>query len=173
MNSYASADASTWEAHGGLPQSRLFENTGSRFRDVTRAAQAGIAAQGDGCVAADLNGDGRTDLVVTTTNGVDILWNEGGTFRTAALPANGWYTGVTAADVNGDGRPDVFAAGYADPNDPSPNSYSGFPTNVAGVRDLLYLNQGGGRFREVGVAAGLEASAFRHGLGAAVHGREW
>ena len=127
MNSYASADAPTWEAHGGLPQSRLFENTGGRFRDVTRTTRAGVAAQGDGCVAADLNGDGRTDLVVTTTNGVDILWNEGGTFRTAALPATGWYTGVAVADVNGDGRPDVFAAGYADPNNPISELLRGLP----------------------------------------------
>ena len=46
------------------------------------------------------------------------------------------------------------------------NSLAGFPTNVAGVRDLLYLNEGAGRFKEVGDQAGLEASSFRHGLGA-------
>src|SRR5205823_9576339 len=133
---------------------------------VTGRTHAGLAVQGDGCVAGDLNGDGRTDLVVTTTSGVDVLWNEGRRFRTASLPTNGWYTGAAVADVNGDGRPDLFVAGYADPNEPVPNSFAGFPTNLAGVRDLLYLNAGGGRFREVGVAAGLEASGFRHGLGA-------
>ena len=68
--------------------------------------------------------------------------------------------------MNGDGRPDLFTAGYADPNTPVPGSYAGFPTNLAGVRDLLFLNQGGRRFREAGVQAGLEASSFRHGLGA-------
>ena len=166
VNSYSSDDTQTWEAHGGLPTSRLFENVGGRFRDVTGKTHAGLAVQGDGCVAADLNGDGRTDLAVTTTTGIDVLWNEGGTFRPAALPANGWYTGIAAADVNGDGRPDLFAAGYADPNDPVPNSYAGFPTNIAGVRDLFFLNDGAERFREVGIAAGLEASSFRHGLGA-------
>jgi Na+-translocating ferredoxin:NAD+ oxidoreductase RnfD subunit len=166
VNSYASDDTARWDAHGGLPQSRLYENVGGRFRDVTSSTHAGLAVQGDGCVAADLNGDGRIDLAVTTTTGVDVLWNEGGTFRTATLPANGWYTGIASADVNGDGRPDLFVAGYSDPNDPVPGSFAGFPTNIAGVRDLLFLNQGGERFREVGVAAGLEASAFRHGLGA-------
>ena len=166
VNSYASADTDRFAAHGGLPTSRLYENLGRSFRDVTRRTRAGLAVQGDGCVAGDLDGDGRTDLVVTTTSGVDILWNDGGTFRTSVLRGSGWYTGAAVADVNGDGRPDLFVAGYADPNLPVPGSYAGFPTNLTGVRDLLFLNEGGRRFREVGVAAGLEASAFRHGLGA-------
>ena len=132
--------------------------------------------QGDGCAAADLNGDGRPDLIVTTTNGIKLLWNNGnGTFTrrrpAAGMTASGWYTGVAVADVNGDGRPDVFVAGYTRPYDPVPNSLAGFPTNLVGVRDLLYLNEGNGpngraRFREVGVQAGLEASDFSHGLGA-------
>jgi hypothetical protein len=44
-------------------------------------------------------------------------------------------------------------------------SIAGFPTNYQGVRDLLYLNEGNGRFKEVGVQAGLESKDFRHGLG--------
>jgi hypothetical protein len=87
------------------------------------------------------------------------------------MTASGWYTGAAVADVNGDGRPDVFVAGYSRPYDTVPNSLAGFPTNLVGVRDLLYLNEGNGpdgrgRFREVGVQAGLEAAGFSHGLGA-------
>jgi Na+-translocating ferredoxin:NAD+ oxidoreductase RnfD subunit len=176
VNSYASADTAHWQAHGGLPRTQLFENVRGHFHDVTAKAHAGLQVQGDGCVAADLNGDGRPDLVVTTTNGIKLLWNEGsGTFsegaRAAGMTAAGWYTGVAVADVNGDGRPDVFAAGYARPYDSVPNSFAGFPTNLVGVRDLLYLNEGNGanghaRFREVGIQAGLEAADFSHGLGA-------
>ncbi len=176
VNSYASSDASRLEAHGGLSRTQLFENVHGHFHDVTARAHAGLRVQGDGCVAADLNGDGRPDLIVTTTSGIKLLWNNGnGTFsegaRAAGMTANGWYTGVAVADVNGDGRPDVFVAGYARPYDSVPNSLAGFPTNLVGVRDLLYLNEGNGpngraRFREVGVQAGLEASGFSHGLGA-------
>ena len=167
VNSYANADTAQWEAHGGLPRTALFENVHGRFRNVSRAAHADLAVQGDGCVAADLDGDGRTDLAVTTSTGVDLLWNErGGTFRETSLPGTGWYTGAAVADVNGDGRPDLFVAGYADPNDPVPGSFAGFPTNVAGVRDLLFLSRGRRSFREAGVEAGLESVLPRHGLGA-------
>ena len=166
VNSYSSADTDSWQSHGGLPTSELFENDHGTFVNVSKKTHAGVALQGDGCVAADLNGDGHTDLVVTTTQGVDILWNRGGRFTEQVLKGAGWYTGVTVADVNGDGRPDIFAAGYSDPSEPVPGSLAGFPTNLTGVRDLLYLNEGGDRFREVGVQAGLESSSFRHGLGA-------
>ena len=168
VNSYASASIDRWQAHGGLPTSELFENTGVRFRNVTTRAHAGLAVQGDGCTAADLNGDGHTDLLVSTTTGVDVLWNTGhGSFTEATLPVpSGWYTGIAVSDVNGDRRPDVFVAGYADPNEPVAGSIAGFPTNLEGVRDLLLLNRGDRAFREVGVGAGLEAAGFRHGLGA-------
>ena len=168
VNSYSSADTARFEAHGGLPRTALYENVYGKFRNVSRATHADLPVQGDGCVAADLNGDGRTDLVVTTTSGVQMLWNTGhGTFTEAGLRASGWYTGAAVADVNGDGRPDLFVAGYSDPNSPVPGSLAGFPTNIAGVRDLLYLNEGHGKFREVGIQAGLEAAQPRHGLGAA------
>ncbi len=167
VNSYSSADTARFEAHGGLPRTALYENVYGKFRNVSRATHADLPVQGDGCVAADLNGDGKPDLVVTTTSGVELLWNTGhDTFTEAGLRASGWYTGAAVADVNGDGKPDLFVAGYSDPNSPVPGSLAGFPTNIAGVRDLLYLNEGQGKFREVGIQSGLEAAQPRHGLGA-------
>ncbi len=167
VNSYSSADAPQWESNGGLPRSALFENVDGTFKDVSTATHAALPVQGDGCAVADLNGDGHTDLVVTTTSGIDLLWNTGhGTFTSDRLPASGWFTGAAVADVNGDGRPDLFVAGYSDLGQPVQNSLAGFPTNVAGVRDRLFLNEGAGRFKEVGAQAGLESSNFAHGLGA-------
>ena len=176
VNSYSSSDADRWEANGGLPRAALYENEHGRFVDVSTGSGADLVVQGDGCVAGDLNGDGRPDLVVTTTTGIDLLWNDGnGKFTegaaAAGLTGTGWYSGAAIADVNGDGRPDLFVAGYSDPNEPVQGSLAGFPTNLAGVRDLLYLNEGAGpdgraHFKEVGVQAGLEAADFRHGLGA-------
>ena len=176
VNSYANSDTAAWERRGGLPQSKLFHNVHGHFVDVTRSSGAGLRVQGQGCVAGDFNTDGRTDLYVTTSSNDKLLWNNGGgTFtegaRQAGVRAAGWHAGAAVGDVNGDGRPDLYVAGYANPSDPVPGSSAGFPNNVAGVRDLLYLNlgrdsRGRSRFREVGRKAGLETARFDHTLGA-------
>jgi hypothetical protein len=57
-------------------------------------------------------------------------------------------------------------AGYADYQHPIPNSVKGFPSNYPGVRDELFLNEGGRHFREVGVQVGLDPKPYSHGLGA-------
>jgi hypothetical protein len=182
VNSYTPSDTLEWEARGGLPRSALYRNVGGRFEDVSERAGADLPLRGNGCVAADLDLDGHTDLFVTSagynvpTDGYDaLLWNEGdGTFtegaRRAGVVAPGWHAGAAVGDVNEDGLPDLFVAGYTDLNVPSKSS-SGFPTNYGAVRDLLYLNQGAdgnGRptFREVGRAAGIESRQVGHGLGA-------
>ncbi len=183
VNSYAESDYLAWESNGGLPRSALFRNRGGTFEDVSGRSGADLQLRGNGCVAADFDGDGDTDLYVTTagynapTNGYDaLLWNNGdGTFtegaRKAGINASGWHAGAAAGDVNGDGRVDLFVAGYTDVNQPIPASSAGFPTNHRAVRDLLYLNTGrdlDGRatFREVGRRAGIEPRRAAHGLGA-------
>jgi hypothetical protein len=178
VNSYADRDVNRWEAAGGLPRSALYRNERGHFTEVGERAHAALAVKGQGCVAADFNGDGRTDLYVTTASYDQLLWNNGnGTFtegaRAAGIRTYGWHAGAAVADVNRDGRTDLYVAGYTDPNFRLPGfaASAGFPNSHAGVRDLLYLNlgndrRGRSRFREVGVEAGLEAARLDHSLGA-------
>jgi hypothetical protein len=182
VNSYAQTDVAPWQEKGGLPRSALFHNLGGTFEDVSRRAGAHLQLRGNGCVAADFNGDGYPDLYVTTagynvpTDTYDaLLWNDGdGTFsegaQAAGIDAPGWHAGAAVGDVNGDGRPDLFVASYTDPN-ALVQSPAGFPTNHLAVRDLLYLNEGTdadghSTFRDVARAAGVERTKVGHGLGA-------
>jgi hypothetical protein len=181
-NSHADVDIVPSETKGGLPRTALFHNVSGRFEDVSSRTGADLPLRGNGCVAADFDLDGHTDLYVTSagynvsTDSWDaLLWNNGdGTFDEGALQAGirgqGWHSAAAVGDVNGDGRPDLFVSSYTDPNfvvDPA----SGFPSDHAPVRDLLYLNEGTDEdghstFREVARAAGIEKEAVGHGLGA-------
>ena len=65
VNSYADVDFVRWEEDGGLPRSGLFHNVRGRFENVGAGSGADLPLRGSGCVAADFNGDGHTDLYVT------------------------------------------------------------------------------------------------------------
>jgi len=83
----------------------------------------GIPYPGDGVALADLNGDGKADLVTTTsacpssslcaTGRVDILLGNGdGTFRPVANYDTGLYfpKSPVIADLNGDGHLDIIVS---------------------------------------------------------------
>jgi hypothetical protein len=175
VNSFAEQEVAQWKAAGGLPRSALFRNEKGKFVEVSAETGADLEIRGNGCVAADLDLDGDTDLYVTTARSQVLLWNEGGGkfeegARSAGVDAYGWRTGAAVGDVNSDGWPDLFVAGYADVNSENPVGTAGFPSTKLGVRDLLFLSNGRQdgevTFREVGRQVGLEVSKFEYGLGA-------
>jgi hypothetical protein len=92
--------------------------------------------------AADLNKDGRADIVTTNFEGgnVTILHADGkGTFKEpkgSPFEANKQPFGVAIGDLNGDGNPDL-AVGH----------YSGHITDTSGDRMSILLGAGDGTFR--------------------------
>jgi hypothetical protein len=87
----------------------------------------GSGGYGPSVAVADVNGDGKPDIVAAScstsncyayspgTVGV-LLGNGDGTFKTAVTYGSGGYgygiNSVAVADVNGDGKPDVIVANY-------------------------------------------------------------
>ena len=140
----------------------LFANEGrGDFRDAT--VEAGIETArryyGLGVIAADFDGDGWTDIFVACDSTANLLFrNSGdGTFEESGLLSGAAYNedgqeqagmGVGAADYDGDGVLDLFV------------------TNFAADTNTLYRNEGGGRFRDRTVAAGLATVTRYVGWGA-------
>jgi Ca2+-binding RTX toxin-like protein len=95
---------------------------------------------------ADLDGDGRPELVVTdadiTGSKVAVLWNrdgKGGDWRKQELPQSfeyGSLHSLAVADLTGDGRPDVVTNEQEEL----------LPGGRANPRWVLWENRGGGRF---------------------------
>ena len=153
------------------PHSRLFRNRGDgTFVDVTEKAGVGNAAgYGNGCTAGDYDNDGDEDLYVTNFGPSVLYRNNGdGTFTDVTEQAgvrNGLYaTSAAWADYDNDGRLDLFVATYVDftmddqkfCGDVRKNrrSYC-HPDAYGGLPDVLYHNEGNGRFKDVAKEAGV------------------
>jgi enediyne biosynthesis protein E4 len=173
---------------GGSDQlGRLFLNDGAgRFTDGTEAwgLHRGEGARGAGMGAsfADVDGDGDPDLHVTR-DGPDVLWrNDAGRF-TDVSAASGladprWSAGAAWADIDRDGDLDLYVTHYLQfdtalipPESEHPASRREDPIAMLPYvfppqADALYLNDGGGRFRDISVESGIAAVEGK-GLGVA------
>lgn len=132
------------------PGNRLFHNKGDgTFEDVT--AKAGIDKQfghGLGIVAADLDGDGWTDIYVANDGDPNQLWinQKDGTFKNEAL--------LAGAAVNRDGKPEAgmgVDAGDFDGN----GTEDIFVTHLMDETNTLYMNLGKALFEDRTREAGL------------------
>ena len=175
-------------APGAAPVSHLYRNNrDGTFTDIT--ARAGLRAVGwaSSVCGGDYDNDGFLDLFVTYF-GENVLYrNRGdGTFedvtRRAGFPggATRWGSGCAFLDYDRDGRADLFVANYlrfdlaaAAEVGNGPNCvWKGVPVNC-GPRglpfdtNLLFHNDGDGRFSDVSRASGIAAVTNRYAMTAA------
>jgi hypothetical protein len=167
-------------------RSALYRNLGGfKFEDVTDKAGVGYPGWGMGVCVADVDGDGWDDLYVTALGGNRLYRNQqNGTFRdvTAAwgVGASGWSTGCGFADYDRDGDLDLFVARYVSIDleklppfgKDKTCEYRGTPVQcgprgLPGETDLLFRNEGNGRFAEVGQKAGVSDPGRAFGMGLA------
>jgi hypothetical protein len=103
----------------GLPN-RLFRNRGDgTFEDITDRSGVGILENTACAIFADLDNDGRQDLIVVRANGPLLFLNQGdGKFRQRpdafhfATPPQGTFTGAAVADYDRDGWLDIYFCLY-------------------------------------------------------------
>ena len=155
----------------------LYNNSGSRFIDVTQ--QSGLVNPGfpNSVVAADLNGDGLQDLYVTNDFTVpDCMYiNMGnGSFRNQINDMTGHISfgsmGVDASDIDNDGLIDLFVT------DMSAEDNYRIKSNMSGMNpeafwdvvergdhhqymyNTLQLNTGYARFSDVAQLSGMAST---------------
>jgi hypothetical protein len=152
------------------PSDVLLRNRGGEdFDDVSSSAGLISKGYGNGVTVADFDADGFPDVYVTRY-GANTLWhNEGdGHFSEvtdeAAVGCELWSLGAAFSDMDGDGDLDLFVANYFtfDPaeapfaRDPVTGAADyGAPASFEGQPDVLYRNDGDGRFTDIAADAGI------------------
>jgi len=123
-----------------------FEDASERTGTLSEASRS--------CAFADIENDGNLDLFVCAHKGPNRLFRQcdDGTFSDIAVKAGAEQAeksslGVAFGDINGDGRTDLYVANYVS------------------QADNLFLNTGGGGFRDVSGRNGIDLKASS--LGAA------
>jgi hypothetical protein len=158
-------------ARAGRTGSVLYRNRGDgTFEDVTARAGLGGSGYGMGCTAADIENDGDPDLYVTAFGKNRLYRNNGdGTFTDvtdfAGVGKDTWSASAAFGDYDGDGLPDLYVTTYVDftldhnvycgEKKPGYRSYC-HPQNFRALPDVLYHNEGGGKFRDASAAARID-----------------
>ncbi|MEM6796357.1 MAG: VCBS repeat-containing protein, partial [Acidobacteriota bacterium] len=176
---------------GRQPRNALYlqQSSGPGGTGAPRFVKASAAGVDDpgfgmGLCAADLNGDGLADFLLTNF-GPDRLFVSRAAasgppdWTSVPMPGERWGTGCAFGDLDGDGDLDLYVANYLAVDfdrhptcgDPARGlaSYCR-PSAFAGQADQLYMNRGVGadgvpRFEEAGAVRGVIQGSDEKGFG--------
>jgi hypothetical protein len=157
---------------------RLYRNEGGgRFKDVTELAGLGFRGLGMAASWADYDGDADLDLLLTAFEALALYRNDGGAFREVAaeagLEGGGFFSGASWGDYDRDGDLDLYLCRYVQyrfrPQDQERQSrqfdalvpFTLNPSSFPPAPNVLYRNEGNGRFTDVTSAAGVANESGR------------
>ena len=159
------------------PTNHLFHNDhDGTFTDVTEKAGLASTGWGQGVCVGDYDNDGFDDLYVTDYGKNRLFHNLGdGTFKEVAEQAGvagsgkEWGTGCAFVDYDRDGKLDLIVANYVHfdlAKTPAPGDEAGCmwkgapvmcgPRGLPGAKNILFHNEGGGKFKDVSATSGIE-----------------
>ena len=164
---------------GTAPSNHLYRNNhDGTFADVT--TQSGLTANGwgQGVCAGDYDNDGWEDLYVTYYGKNRLYHNRSGVFTEVADPSGvagsgkAWGTGCAFVDYDRDGLLDLMVANYVDfdvstapaPGERASCVWKGVPVmcgprGLPGAKNILYRNQGNGKFEDVTAKAKIDQTS--------------
>jgi len=168
---------------GGDPIATLYANNAKgKFTDVTVPSGINSKGWGMGVCVADYDNDGFPDVYLTAF-GPNVLYrnNGNGTFtdvtKQAGVGDSHWGANCAFGDYDRDGYVDLYVANYLTfdekkvpkRGESSLCSFKGMlgfcgPQGLPGEVDVLYRNNGDGKFTNVTVKAGIHGTAY-YGLG--------
>lgn len=148
---------------------KIYRNTSQGWEDKTAFAGIAMSGYSMAVATADFDNDGRTDVLLTSTQGVQLFRNVGGRFQNVTHDSglgavSGWVIGAGWFDYDRDGRLDLFLVRYVQ-YDPTREPFCGAPDQsyrtychprfYPAIANLLFHNEGDGRFRDVSLASGI------------------
>lgn len=161
------------------PANALFRNDSGQFSNATAGSGSGLQGWSMGAAPGDYDLDGDDDLYVTRWGRNALLRNDGrGHFTDVAALANvdddRWGIGAAFADYDLDGDLDLYVANYIAFELNGPPFYDKWcnhrgikaacgPAGFKAEKDVLFRNDGNGRFSDVSAAAGVDAPP-RYGM---------
>jgi len=154
----------------GLPN-RLYRNLGDgTFTDITEAAGVGVLENTACALFADVDNDGRQDLIVVRATGPMLFLNQGGgKFRQKAnafqfaTPPQGTFTGAAVADYDRDGWLDIYFCLYIYYQGTDQYKYpTPYYAAENGPPNFMMRNNRDATFRDVTAETGLNRNNTRY-----------